>query len=53
MHNLFEEVDLEKNGRVEYSRLLYPHGNADARRTLPEFLKPKSQRRSQSGHIWQ
>ena len=53
VHNLFEEADLKKTGRVDYNKLLYPHGNTEVKRFLPEFLKPKSLRRSQSGHLWE
>ena len=48
--NIFNEADSDNNGSVEYSKLLHPDGQG--KRFMPEFVKPKSLRRSQSGHPW-
>ena len=49
-----DEVNKTKDGKVMYLDFLkgFKGNSGEDTFTLPEFLKPKTLRRSQSGHPW-
>ena len=47
-----DEVNKDESGDVLYSDFLKGFKGSAKTYTIPEFLKPKGLRRSQSGHPW-
>ena len=50
---VFGEAGGRLDGNVQYKDFMVKlQKNTGSKRLIPEFLKPKTMRRSQSGHIW-
>lgn len=54
MEMLFNDADRDKSGAITYAEFskAFGGGGVNKLRFIPEFLKPKANRRSQNGHPW-
>jgi len=50
--NLFHNADTDASGSISYTEFVKSFQGGGGKRFIPEFLKPKIARRSQSGHPW-
>ena len=55
IQDLFRDADKDGSGQISYDEFAkaFGGGGANKKRFIPEFLKPKGNRRSQNGHPWE
>ena len=55
--SMFRQADGDKSGEIDYQEFInefggFSMGGAGGKRFVPEFLKPKSHRKSVAGNLW-